>query len=73
MKTLSYENLLLVIVLPPFDLEKLLREDNHFRDGTSMNNDGSPHDAHRGTPKLTRRVKEWLGKHNWSTNFKIFP
>ena len=28
MKTLSYKNLLLVIVLPPFDLEKLLREDN---------------------------------------------
>ena len=28
MKTLNYKNLLLVIVLPPFDLEKLLREDN---------------------------------------------
>ena len=31
MKTLNYENLLLVIVLPPFDLGQLLQEDNHFR------------------------------------------
>ena len=28
MKTLNYENLILVIVLPPFDLGQLIREDN---------------------------------------------
>ena len=28
MKILNYENLILVIVFPPFDLGQLLREDN---------------------------------------------
>lgn len=28
MKTLNYENLILVIVLPPFDLGQLLKEKN---------------------------------------------
>ena len=45
----------------------------HFKDKTALNNDGTIHDAHRGTPKLTKPVKEWLKKHNWSTEMKIFP
>ena len=44
----------------------------HFGDGTSMNNDGSIHDAHRGTPKLTKNIKKWLKKHNWPTEINIF-
>ena len=44
----------------------------HFDDGTAMNNDGTLHDSHNGTPKLTKRIKLWLGKHNWPTEIKIF-
>ena len=43
----------------------------HFKDKTSLNNDGTPHDSHRGTPKLTNSVKKWLIKHNWSID--LFP
>ena len=32
----------------------------HFKDGTSLNKDGSVHDAHRGTPNPSRASKEWL-------------
>ena len=45
----------------------------HFKDGTSLNNDGSIHDAHKGLPQLTKPVKKWLESHNWATEFKIFP
>ena len=44
----------------------------HFKDKTSLNNDGTPHDKHNGVPRLTKPVKEWLEKHNWSTEVKIF-
>ena len=44
----------------------------HFKDGTSMNNDGTPHDKGHGIPKLTKDVKKWLGKHNWPTEI-VFP
>ena len=29
----------------------------HFKDGTSMNADGTIHDKRKGTPKLTKEVK----------------
>ena len=45
----------------------------HFKDGTAMNNDGTIHDKHKGTPTLTKKVKDWLGKHNWPTEIKFFP
>ena len=45
----------------------------HFKDKTSMNNDGTPHDAHRGEPRLTKPVRDWLKKHHWATKYNIFP
>ena len=44
----------------------------HFKDGTSMNNDGTPHDKGNGIPKLTKETKKWLEKHNWPTEI-VFP
>lgn len=40
----------------------------HFKDGTSQNIDGSVHDAHRGTPNLTNKVKKWLTNNGWKVN-----
>ena len=37
----------------------------HFKDGTSLNKDGSIHDSHRGSPNLTNATKEWLKKNGW--------
>lgn len=37
----------------------------HFKDGTSLNQSGSVHDAHRGTPSPTRAALEWLRSHGW--------
>lgn len=39
----------------------------HFKDKTSMNNDGTLHDAHNGTPNISRKTKKWLEGHGWST------
>ena len=36
MKTLNYKKLILVIVLPPFDLGQLLREDNGILNATCV-------------------------------------
>ncbi len=38
----------------------------HYKDGTSSNNDGTIHDAHKGTPNPSNRTIEWLKKHNWT-------
>lgn len=38
----------------------------HYDDGTSSNWDGTIHDKHRGTPDPTKRVRDWLNKHNWT-------
>ena len=43
-----------------------------FKDGTSMNNDGTVHDKKNGIPNLTKDVKNWLKKHNWPTEI-VFP
>jgi len=37
----------------------------HFRDGTSLNYDGTIHDKLGGKPKITKAVAKWLGKHGW--------
>lgn len=39
----------------------------HFKDKTSLNQDGTVHDKFNGTPKLSNDVKKWLEKNNWST------
>jgi len=35
----------------------------HFKDGTSMNKDGTTHDAHKGVPKPSNKTQEWLDNH----------
>jgi hypothetical protein len=37
----------------------------HFKDGTSFNNDGSLHDAHKGIPNLSNTIKKWLENNGW--------
>ncbi len=37
----------------------------HFKDGTSLNNDGTTHDAHKGTPNPSNKTKEWLKDNGW--------
>ncbi|QAA33761.1 RHS repeat-associated core domain-containing protein [Clostridium manihotivorum] len=37
----------------------------HFKDGTFLNNDGTIHDAHKGTPKPNNKTKKWLNKKGW--------
>ena len=38
----------------------------HFKDGTSLNQDGSIHDAHKGVPNPSNASKEWLKNNGWS-------
>ena len=44
----------------------------HFRNGSAMNYDGTPHDGLNKIPILTNSVKEWLENHNWSSKLNIF-
>lgn len=37
----------------------------HFKDGTSLNKDGTIHDAHKGTPKPSSKTKKWLNDKGW--------
>ena len=37
----------------------------HFKDGTSMNNDGTIHDKKGGVPSPTNQEKKFLEKENW--------
>ena len=37
----------------------------HFKDGTSLNIDGTIHDASHGIPKLTKQVSDWLIGKGW--------
>ena len=39
----------------------------HFKDGTSLNQDGTVHDAHNGVPNPSNATKEWLQTNGWST------
>lgn len=43
----------------------------HFRDGTSINYDGTLHDKSHGLPNLTRHIREWLQGHGWATQIKM--
>lgn len=38
----------------------------HFKDKTSLNQDGTVHDAHNGIPNPNNKTKEWLRQNNWS-------
>ncbi|MDO5539019.1 MAG: RHS repeat-associated core domain-containing protein [Eubacteriales bacterium] len=40
----------------------------HFKDGTSLNNDGTIHDKGKGIPKPSKNVRKWLEKHGWKVN-----
>ena len=42
----------------------------HFKDGTSMNNDGSVHDKKNGIPNPTNTEKKFLDKNGWPTEVK---
>ena len=37
----------------------------HFKDGTSLNIDGTIHDELNGIPKLTNEMKDWLVSNGW--------
>lgn len=40
----------------------------HFKDGTSLNQDGTIHDAHNGIPILSNKVVDWLTNNGWEVN-----
>lgn len=40
----------------------------HFKDGTSLNNDGTVHDEHKGIPNISNKIRKWLEKYNWKGN-----
>lgn len=42
----------------------------HFKDGTSMNYDGTIHDKLGGVPKITRAIAKWLRGHGWADMLK---
>ena len=37
----------------------------HFKDGTSLNIDGTVHDANGGIPKVGKQARVWLEKYGW--------
>jgi uncharacterized protein RhaS with RHS repeats len=37
----------------------------HYKDGTSSNQSGGVHDAHKGTPNPSKKAKDWLRDHGW--------
>ncbi len=41
------------------------RDHVHFKDGTSLNNDGTVHDAHHGQPNPPKKTQRWLSQHGW--------
>ena len=43
----------------------------HFIDGTSLNIDGTIHDAIGGIPSITKSTRKWLENYGWSIP-KIF-
>ena len=38
----------------------------HFKDGTSINMDGTIHDKINGIPTITKQIKIWLEDNGWS-------
>ena len=41
----------------------------HFKDGTSINYDGTPHDENHGIPNITKKVAKWLESFDWSGEY----
>jgi RHS repeat-associated protein len=37
----------------------------HYNDGTSSTQSGKIHDAHKGKPNPSNKVREWLERHGW--------
>ncbi len=37
----------------------------HFKDGTSLNVDGTVHDAHKGIPDPSNKTTKWLLENGW--------
>jgi len=37
----------------------------HFEDGTSLNNDGTIHDLHKGIPDPSNKIIDWLINNGW--------
>ena len=42
----------------------------HFDDGTSITQSGKIHDAHKGTPNLTKQILDWLHRNGWCLDIK---
>ena len=40
----------------------------HFKDGTSLKQDGTIHDKHKGIPNPSNKVKDWLKNNGWKVN-----
>ena len=40
----------------------------HFKDGTSLNNDGTVHDKKNGNPNPSNKTRKWLKSHGWKVN-----
>ena len=40
----------------------------HFKARTALNQDGTVHDVHKGTPSPSNKTKEWLENNNWKVN-----
>lgn len=38
----------------------------HFKDGTSLNYDGTIHDKKGGTPNHPKKTSKWLEDHGWA-------
>lgn len=39
-----------------------------FKDGTSLNNDGTIHDKKNGNPNPSNKTRKWLKSHGWKVN-----
>jgi len=38
----------------------------HYKDGTSSNQSGGIHDAHKGIPSPSKKAQDWLKDHGWA-------
>ncbi len=44
---------------------KVIQPHVHFVDGTSLNQDGTVHDKRKGTPRITKKIRNWLEDNGW--------
>lgn len=52
----------------PNEIDRVDKPHVHFKDGTSLNYDGTVHDKHNGIPKISNKVRTWLEKNGWKGN-----